>query len=294
MASPDPFLEVRTYRIMQSVAYASATFLICEFLSTINVEVTKVWPRPRTVKGWVLKVLFLILRYLPLPVYIHNYYTLDYITTHSVSRKYCIALYAFQSVAMQLMVTCLGAILCLRVYAFSGGNLVVGIVLAALLFAELGFDLSITVMLFPRSVTDDHCRQIKIPRETAYPGYAMIVTQGLIGVVMILIIIKHGIFRHMRWGRTSLVSVLVRDNIITFFAIFGFVGAATILLKFLVYITYHYIISVYSSLGCRLVINMYQVEMRPAEGLVLTTVRLVDDPEQQTEPGFLQPRQDLS
>ncbi|KAJ7178499.1 hypothetical protein C8R43DRAFT_461285 [Mycena crocata] len=245
---------------LHKTSIAALAFLVWEHLITFDDEVEHIWPKART--AWV-KIVFLFLRYFPLSVQLCNRILDEKVVLqehleHSALRAW----YISQVFVAHLAMTGVEFVMMVRVYALYHNARWVGWGFACLLLAEtiavvVGFVVTLPGIHFePRTFVTN------VPHSFAYLGIASLVAQA---IILILTLVRF--FR--QWAGTSLGTLLIRDGSVVYFIFFSTTLAAVIysIRGVSVGMTeYAWYLSIISSVGCRLILNMQRLpSSRPAQ-----------------------------
>ncbi|KDQ52515.1 hypothetical protein JAAARDRAFT_478248 [Jaapia argillacea MUCL 33604] len=263
----DPSIEdtIHAIELYDQVAYscaASLAFLTWEICITLDTEIEHIWKHPPRSS---LKWLFLFTRYLPLAVQILLMLEGDGIFGTSDSRASCVARFTFHSLATQAVTLAVEILLMMRVYALYGRSRRVRILLIGVLIAEVSFMVPIYGVLMPKISFDSACIPIRTRYVTAFFAYLSIVALIVQSVLLSLTLFKsYRISRRNRGKGVAIIDILARDG----GWVFGLVFVALLLQTIFYFLLgilpgalmFTWYLSLLSFLGCRLVLNLYQLE----------------------------------
>ncbi|KAG2143854.1 hypothetical protein BD769DRAFT_1419909 [Suillus cothurnatus] len=235
---------------------SSFTLQLWDIVVTSQSEVEHIWPKP-----WnsFFKWLYLFLRYFSLATQAFHQFAVPHLNSGKALESGCFAWYVYTAFLAQAHTSAIEIILACRVYALFNKSRRIAIILGSLMTLEY-IILVIVICGYFRSIPlIPYCILSKPPNQIIYHAIAVVVAQStLLGLALM----KHILARRTGWGRTPLVSVLIRDGTATYViicVIFMFIGAFCELRDERVIITFFWLITITSSCGCRLIVNMQRL-----------------------------------
>ncbi|KIK94645.1 hypothetical protein PAXRUDRAFT_142430 [Paxillus rubicundulus Ve08.2h10] len=200
--------------------------------------------------------MYLFLRHIHL--IIQGAYTLSisHLTSGYASASTCRLSSAFGVVMIQISHTCVEYLLATRAYALFNKNRYVAILLTLLIASEF-VNMCISVSEMASGVPfETVCVIILVPKKTITSGIIVPITQTtLVGSI----IFKSILARHSGWGRTPLVSLLIREGLATYLLmiiLFGFAAIWSLREDERAISLVFWSMSMMSICGCRLLINI--------------------------------------
>ncbi|KAF9219793.1 hypothetical protein BS17DRAFT_378963 [Gyrodon lividus] len=240
-------------RDIRTHCLAALVFHIWDAALTFEDEIEYIWPIPWK---YTVKILYLFLRHVNL--IIHGAYglSISHLTSGYASKSACKLSFIFGIVMMQILHTCVESLLALRAYALFNKSRYVAILLSLLMAAEF-VNMCISVSEIVSSASfETVCILIPVARKTLSSGIIVPITQTtLVGSITF----KSIVAKYSGWGRTPLVSLLIREGLAIYLLTIFLFGLAAIC-SFredergisLVF----WCMSIMSTCGCRLLINM--------------------------------------
>ncbi|KAF9234584.1 hypothetical protein BU15DRAFT_78882 [Melanogaster broomeanus] len=231
---------------------ASLVFLVWDILISYEAEVEHIWPKPRTSA---FKWLYLYLRYFNLLVQIWHQIAVPYLTNGGDHASWCGAWYIYAVAISQVSISAIEVILAVRVFALFNKSYRIACLLAILLTAEI---LTMAVNAFytiPEIQPSDSCILVDPPEQIVNYSAVLFVTQS---VLLGLMAFKHTSALRSGYGRTPLVSVLIRDGSVVYIIVLVFavaLAASSKLQDKRTIAMFFWLISTSSVIGCRLIIN---------------------------------------
>ncbi|KAG1839328.1 hypothetical protein DFJ58DRAFT_667820 [Suillus subalutaceus] len=237
---------------------SSLALQLWDVVITLQSEIEHIWPKP-----WnsFFKWLYLSLRYLSLATQIFHQFAVPYLNSGKALKSSCFAWYVYSTLMAQFQTTAVEIILAVRVYALFNRSRHIAILLGSLMTLEY---IILTIVIsgyFDKIPSIPHCILSKPPYQLIYPAIVAVVLQStLLGLALT----KHILARRAGWGRAPLVSLLIRDGMATYFIICGMNFASDIAILLMIsdalnVIAVSWLISITSSCGCRLIVNMQRL-----------------------------------
>ncbi|KAJ7462382.1 hypothetical protein B0H11DRAFT_111075 [Mycena galericulata] len=225
-----------------------------ENLITFDDEVRYIWPKPRT--AWV-KTIFLFLRYFPFAVQLCNR-ILDEMVIQQRHLGYSAlrAWYLSQVVVAHLAMTGVEFVMIARVYALYHNSRWVGWGFGCLLLGESIVVIIGTVVTLPGVHFEPQMLVTNVPHSFAYLGISALVSQA---IILVLTLLK---YLRGQWIGTSLGILLIRDGSVAYFVFFATTLSAVVYSICGVSFgmtEYAWYMSIISSVGCRLILNMQRL-----------------------------------
>ncbi|KIJ64953.1 hypothetical protein HYDPIDRAFT_111643 [Hydnomerulius pinastri MD-312] len=248
-------------RDVRSNCFASLALMVWDSLLTFGDEVEYIWPTPRISK---FKCLYLFLRYINLAALTATAVAISFLTSGSASELTCRIWFVFVVFIGQFSSTLTEVILAVRAYALCSRSRRIALFLCILIWSEL-----ITASLVTlgrargtRASFGTVCLLIDLPKKTLFHAIPLLITQT---ALMGLITIKSVLAAQAGWGRTPLVSLLMREGIVVYFAMLGFLAFA--LMAYIQrddrsILTVFWFTSIMSIFGCRLILNMERLSRK--------------------------------
>ncbi|KAG2123432.1 hypothetical protein DEU56DRAFT_51891 [Suillus clintonianus] len=235
---------------------ASLALQLWDMVITSKSEMEHIWPKP-----WssVFKWLYLFLRYFSLAIQIFHQFAVPYLNSGKALKSNCFAWFVYTALIAQFQTTTIEFILAVRVYALFNRSRRIAIMLGSLMTLEYIILVIIVGGYFHRIPSIPYCILSKPPNQIIYHAIAVVATQS---TLLCLSLIKHLLARRAGWGRAPLVSLLIRDGTATYFiicVIFLCIGSFCQLRDERTVIMFFWLISVISSCGCRLIVNMQRL-----------------------------------
>ncbi|KAF9238318.1 hypothetical protein BU15DRAFT_75255 [Melanogaster broomeanus] len=235
---------------------ASLVFLVWDILISYEAEVEHIWPKPRTSA---FKWLYLYLRYFNLLVQIWNQIAVSHLTNGEDHASLCGAWYIYAAVVSQVSVSAVEVILAIRIFALFNKSYRIACLLAFVLTAEMLTMAVNNCYTIPKIRPSEACIVAELPEQVLGYSSVLLITQS---VLVGLMIFKHTTVLRSGWGRTPLVSVLVRDGSVVYIIVLVFAVALIASSKLqdkrtiAMFLSVGFWgVSVSSVAGCRLIIN---------------------------------------
>ncbi|KAJ8594131.1 hypothetical protein M405DRAFT_730282, partial [Rhizopogon salebrosus TDB-379] len=241
---------------------SSFTFLLWDTMITLKSEIEYIWSKPWTS---FFKWLYFYLRYFGLAIQIFHLFAAPYLNSGNTSKSICFMWYVYGAVLAQLHTTAIEIILAVRVYALFNRSRRIAILLGLLMMLEYIMLVIVVGKCFPAIVIPPYCILSKPLPESVYLmqvslfSIVILVTQT---TILGLTLMKHILAKRAGWGRTPLVSLLIRDGTTAYFIICMIFFLMVSLCKLhdeRSVIIFFWTISIVSSYGCRLIINMQRL-----------------------------------
>ncbi|KAG2034153.1 hypothetical protein BDR03DRAFT_965609 [Suillus americanus] len=235
---------------------SSFAIQLWDMVLTSQSEIEHIWPKP-----WnsFFKWLYLSLRYLSLAIQLFHQFAVPYLNSGQALQSSCFAWYVYSALIVQFQTTAVEVILAARVYALFNRSRRIAIILGSLMTVEYIILVVVVGSYFHRIPSIPYCILSRPPYQIIYHAIAVVTTQStLLGLALI----KPVLARRAGWGRAPLVSLLIRDGTATYFiicVIFFCVGSFCKLRDERTVIMFFWIISIISSCGCRLIVNMQRL-----------------------------------
>ncbi|KAJ8594130.1 hypothetical protein M405DRAFT_761013 [Rhizopogon salebrosus TDB-379] len=235
---------------------SSFTFLLWDIVITSKSEIEHIWSKP-----WnsFFKWLYFYLRYFGLAVQIFHLFAAPYLNSGNASKSTCFIWYVYTAALAQLHTTAIEIILATRVYALFNRSRRIAIILGLLMLLEYIMFAVVVGKYFPGIVMMPYCILSKPPFEIVYHTIVILTTQTtLLGLTLM----KHILAKRAGWGRTPLVSLLIRDGTTAHFiicVIFFSIASFCELHDERSVIIFFWLISIVSSCGYRLIINVQRL-----------------------------------
>ncbi|KDQ50456.1 hypothetical protein JAAARDRAFT_585293 [Jaapia argillacea MUCL 33604] len=262
----DPMLSVQASQTATFSSVSALAFLVWDICLTFDNEVEYIWKQ-----GWgsPAKPLFLYTRYFSViaqAILLVPRVGLPYtLPSHHLP---CRAWFIFKIVAFQSMLSSLGLILMLRVYALYNRAPLVRSILQTLFSIEMLLMLPIYCALFPLIELDDMCE----PRKTLMGRLSLHLLSGVTGIVqvtlLVLTLIKPVASMRKGWRHRipSIMIVVARDGAWVFGLMIGVVLLSQIFDLFVgpLYrdLVYTWVLTIISFSGSRLILNLYRFGVR--------------------------------
>ncbi|TFY77004.1 hypothetical protein EWM64_g7007, partial [Hericium alpestre] len=257
---------------------ASLAFLVWDILITLDDEIRCIWSKPN--RFWT-KWLFLFVRYFAVAIQVA---TLFVGTEIAVELHYayhsCVSWYIFQEVSTQILIISVELILMIRVHALYDRNYIITAILFALFLVENITMIITLVHVVPGVQFDEACVVLHTPGSLIYFGVAYVAFETILfGLTLVKFVqaVRRG------WGRTPVVTVLMRDGTWAFALVFvvvvinglfyigldGSISAVAYafvpivsLMPFPTHIIYliRWILSLESFAGCHLILNLQTLD----------------------------------
>ncbi|KAJ7096246.1 hypothetical protein C8R44DRAFT_371686 [Mycena epipterygia] len=242
---------------LHKTAIAALVFLVWENLITFDDEVEHIWSKPKT--AWV-KTVFLFLRYFTLAVQLCNRILDEKVINHDpLGYSALRAWYISQVVVAHLIMTATEFVMMARVYALYHNNRWVGWGFVCLLLGETFAVIAGLFITLPGVHFEPGLLVGRVPHSFAYLGISALVSQAIILVLTLLRFLRG------QWAGTSLGTLLIRDGSIVYLIFFVTTLSAVIYsIRGVAFgmTEYAWYLSIVSSVGCRLILNMHRLPSR--------------------------------
>ncbi|KAJ7072274.1 hypothetical protein C8F01DRAFT_1103232 [Mycena amicta] len=242
---------------LHRTAVAGTAALIWETLITFGDEVNLIWPKPNT--AWI-KHAFLFLRYFPLAAHICNRVVSEmvYQQVH-LGQSALRGWYVAQVLVAHLAMSGVELVMMARVYALYHNNRLIGRAFICLWVVETVVVIIGLVVTLPGVEFEQQLFVTRAPHSFAYLAIATLVSQA---VILGLTIAK---YREGEWTGTSLISLLMRDGALVYIIFFASTLTAAIYsirALTLGMAEFSWLLTIISSVGCRLILNMQRLPSR--------------------------------
>ncbi|KIJ20650.1 hypothetical protein PAXINDRAFT_95711 [Paxillus involutus ATCC 200175] len=233
-------------------------------------EVEYIWPVP-----WksTTKLMYLFLRHINLIIHGVYAFFISHLTSGYASASACRSSIILGIVTIQISHTCVEYLLAMRAYALFNKSRYVAMLLGLLIAAEV-VNMCISVSDMASGVSfETVCVIVPAPKKTTTSGIIVPITQtALVGSI----VFKSVLARYSGWGRTPLVSLLIRDGLGTYFfmtILFGFAAIWCLREDERAVSLVFWSMSIMSICGCRLLINTEKLGRKQGRHtpLMLTT-----------------------
>jgi len=238
-------------------AMAAWALLVWETCLTLDDEVEHIWRMPNRFVKW----LYYFIRYFGLASQTGCRIFIMWITYNNTATPLlCTVFRTTLAFTVQSLMTSMHLILMLRVFALYNRKRCIGVVLLSLLAGENITQVVSMVYTIPIITYNPTCHIQRIPRFAATHGFATISTQS---IVLGLTIFKHVVALRAGWGRTPLVSLMIRDGALAFIVISAVQLSATMFIMFGIdTLSIHFVwwlLPILCASGCRLIVNMQRL-----------------------------------
>ncbi|TFK31293.1 hypothetical protein BDQ12DRAFT_217459 [Crucibulum laeve] len=206
-------------------------------------------------------------RYVPLCAQIINVILSEMVYAASPSNKICIGNYIFKAVAGQLSLTCVEMIILLRVYALYNRSRRITYFLGGVFLTGLTLQIIGSVML----VTSAYTGPILCSSSQASTmGLSLFAAGACVNETIMLFMTFLKVFGTYRdgWGRTPLVSVMIRDGLLVF-VLLSVIISTMISFELVQHLSdslwntaFSCYIASLSITGCRLILKMRRLSVR--------------------------------
>ncbi|KAH7884310.1 hypothetical protein F5I97DRAFT_1437879 [Phlebopus sp. FC_14] len=209
---PDVVRSVRTHSRMFSSWELGYTW---NAALTIGDEVEYIWPIPWNykVKWW-----YLYFRYVTLAAHVAYGVCIAYLTSNRPPGSTCRAWFLFMTATAAFSKTQIELMLAMRAYVLFDRRPWVLHFLCLLCTVELTSDVTGAVYTMPMAAFEQACIIVDIPWE----GRSFMVVCPIIQTCLVgMILFKSFLAIRAGWGRTPLVSLLIREGFTTYFVLMG-------------------------------------------------------------------------
>ncbi|KAG1740147.1 uncharacterized protein EDB91DRAFT_359136 [Suillus paluster] len=192
---------------------SSLTLMLWDMVLTSKSEIEHIWPKPWTS---FFKWLYLFLRYFGLATQIFHQFAVPHLNSGKALRSTCFAWYIYSAILAQFHTTAIEIILAVRVYALFNKSRRIAIILGLQMTLEYIILVILVGGYFNGIPYIPYCILSTPPAQITIHAIAAVTTQStLLG----LSLMKHILARRAGWGRTPLVSLLIRDGTATYLLI---------------------------------------------------------------------------
>ncbi|KAG9311078.1 hypothetical protein JVU11DRAFT_8984 [Chiua virens] len=274
LVTDSPTLLVEHLEVVRDIGYqlvAALSFLVWDVFMTLEEETEYIWPMRRCKFKW---FYFYLRHFLP-AVQIFHLAVFPSLSSTRMSYFLCMVWYRYVMTILPGTLCVIDIVLANRVFALFNRSRRVAIFLGILITLETGFAGS-AVIGCPVSGYTEICILPHLRLEMV-GGHAIIV-MVVQSIILGMIGAKQFVGIRLGWGRTPLLSLLVRDATFNYLTVLlicivclAACGFDDIRSMAIVYWT----ISFYSSVGCRLVLNMERFSReRALDDEILLTSRI--------------------
>jgi len=231
---------------------AAFTFLVWDSILTFQDEVEYIWRMRQCIFKW----FYFYFRYVSLATHIFHLVVSSHLSSGHTSDFLCRMWYRYVFLITQVSDCMIEIILATRVFALFNRSRKVGILFGVLILSHLGVS-GTSIVQFPEAEYFEACI---LP----YPQKEMVASQISLVFTFQSITIGMTVFKHAVWDgpgrrRVPTLSFLVQDaarNYVTFFLLGSISLAACGLDDLRGMAITHWSISMFSTIGCRLILNM--------------------------------------
>ncbi|KDQ55173.1 hypothetical protein JAAARDRAFT_37705 [Jaapia argillacea MUCL 33604] len=257
-------------------AAAALALLFYDILLTFDDEVHLIWSRPRSYT----KFLYFYVRYMTLAAQISLVFTTGEASPNLQYTHYQCYLWEIWQEGFALsLIMAVDIILILRVHALYNGKKLVTSIICFFYIAEVVSMLTSSVLATPGMEYDTLCLITYSPPSIVTYGVASAVFQGILfsfTLYQFVVSLRQG------WGRTRLVTLLMRDGTWAFFLIFS-----VMIVQSAVYLwgdpdysgmLYCWLLTIFSFSGYRILLNLQSLSPshRPSADTDITTSRITN------------------
>ncbi|KAF8888042.1 hypothetical protein BD779DRAFT_1672454 [Infundibulicybe gibba] len=232
---------------------ASLTFLVYDMILTLDNEIGFIWKKPNS--SWI-KWQFLFTRYFTLASQICNCSINFTIVSSSLDLRLLRGWYMSQAVVSDIIVTTVEVLLMLQLYVLYNKSTKLVAAFCIIIFAET----AALVIGIVFNLPGEEFNLVSILDAThdafTYLGFSSMVSQT---VIVILTWVKYREAVHGGWSASPIISLIIRDVTAIFCMIFvTCLGIAVLTMLDSQYapMGYFWFLSIVSSSGCRLIINL--------------------------------------
>ncbi|KAF8130277.1 hypothetical protein EV363DRAFT_244809 [Boletus edulis] len=267
-----PTFSLAYLEAMRSVQYqlvAGTSFLVWDIIVTFPGEREYIWRMRRCVFKW----FYFYFRYFLLAVQIFHLAISPGLSSGQTPDSLCIIWYRYIVLIAQVSISMIDTILAIRVYALFNRNRKTGVFLGSLILLESG--LAVTHMVkCPAVEYLEACFLLKPHNDLANAHTIVVMTVQ--SILMGMFIFKQVVGVRLGWGRTPLLSFLVKDATSNYIAVFLLCSTTLAFLGFddqRAIAVFYWSTPLYSAVGCRLILNMERFARRclPDEEIMLTS-----------------------
>jgi len=286
MSTPDllavALADARQMAIVKIACSACLTFTLYDSVLTFGDEVRWIHTLPKLSSN---RWLYIFSKYFAIITQIANFLATCHfhskypITDDTICRKW----FLIRVLAAHFMLMSIESILMVRVYALYLHSRRIGLLLVVIFLCEASIMAGVVRTLYESLQFSHACLITDAPRSVTYFGSGGMLTQV---IIMVLTFFQHTSAVRDRWRRAPIMSVMIRDGVI------AFVVVSTILVVTVIYRVFRRevastvfsgFISIASSAGCRLIINVQTATVTPDDvdtGFGLSSAMLeLDAPE---------------
>ncbi|KAI0048459.1 hypothetical protein FA95DRAFT_1038106 [Auriscalpium vulgare] len=251
--------DLQAERIVDYSSVAALAFLIWDVLITLDDEVEYIWRKPN--RYWA-KWLYLFVRYFAVMIQI----ALLFVGTEiAASLHYgphaCVSWYIFQEVTTQVLIASVEIILMIRVHALYDRNRAVTATLLLLFLAENITMIATLVAVAQDVQMNSYCVVLHTPHRLLLFAIAFVLFETMLFILTLFKFIRAF---QTGWGRTPVITLLMRDGTWAFALIFAtlcvngafYLGTTSPLTS----VAFPWLISIEAFAGSRLILNMQTLD----------------------------------
>ncbi|KIK94644.1 hypothetical protein PAXRUDRAFT_827782 [Paxillus rubicundulus Ve08.2h10] len=264
--------DVRTHCLASFVLHVWDTTL------TFGDEVEHIWPVPWKSPT---KLMYLFLRHISLIIHGVYAFSISHLTSGYASASACSLSVILGVVTIQVLHTCVEYLLAKRAYALFNKSRYVAILLGLLIAAEV-VNMCISISDVTSGVSfETVCVIFPAPKKTTTFGIIVPITQT---ILVGSIVFKSVLARCSGWGRTPLVSLLIREGLVTYLLmtiLFGFAVIWCLREDERAVSLVFWSMSIMSTCGCRLITNTEKLgrnQGRHTSLLLTTQIEVFESP----------------
>ncbi|KAH7922220.1 hypothetical protein BV22DRAFT_1131619 [Leucogyrophana mollusca] len=240
---------------LTAVTASALTFLVWELCITFDDEVEFIWSKPSKSP---IKWLFLFTRYVGLGSLAGSRFIGIGGDNPILS---CTGFLVLQVTLMQALIILVELILALRVHALYNRDRRMGAFLLFLVVSEPIIAIIWLSSTVPNTEFDSLCNVVHINSRMTSLSFSIVATECILLLLTILKCISTS--RTVR--KSALIKLMLRDGTLGFLAVFSILIPASVLLDVshgaLVSVTNPWFNAVWSSAGCRLIVNMHRLSL---------------------------------
>ncbi|KAG2338961.1 hypothetical protein BDR05DRAFT_968593 [Suillus weaverae] len=201
------------FRQATNHCYSSLAFLIYDWLLNLESEVQHIWMQPqKRVFRW----LYIYFRYFSMLIQAIHPGIIEYLAGGHGSRSSCLAWKIYASLVGQVNITAVEMLLAVRVYALFNRSRRIAFLVGFHILVDVISSVVNAVYTIRATKYHKHCISSKPPHQLMYHSIIVLSTQV---TLMGLTLLKTVLSRRSGWGRTPIVSLLLRDSSAVLFVI---------------------------------------------------------------------------
>ncbi|KAF8989858.1 hypothetical protein BDQ17DRAFT_417763 [Cyathus striatus] len=270
-------------------SFSALVFIVCEHVAISSYEFVYIWRRPMTV----VKIIYVFSRYFGLLFQIANpviyKFHLSYLPVSSTA---CYNWYLAQSTSFLLICIAMNAVCLLTVYAMYKQSRRAGYILTALFFAEALISIILLLRILASMEFDVICY-----------GTVVSIEHTMLGIILsinVVITVLTAMSKHSTRTTSSdflIIRTVSRDIgwvfaiLLVFFAYTVPYGMAKQVMR--PYIVFSWAVTVFSTLTCRIIINLQQMDLGTSEESSTPLQYVGATPESITLPSFFTASNDV-